>query len=94
MTTVYSILVAASSRITQHVTKLRYSQTDDSEFTVLKSPPRPLDLNPIEHLWDIMDSELTNWLQMCDAIMSMLLLWPTPKHSLLFVPLDIKWGAI
>ncbi len=52
----------------------------DNEFTLLKWPPQSLDLNPIEHLWDVMEREIhimdvqpTNLQQLRDAIIS---IWP------------------
>ncbi len=49
----------------------------DNEFTLLKWPPKSTELNPIKHLWDvvereicIMDVQSTNLQQLRDAIMS------------------------
>ncbi len=51
----------------------------DNEFTLLKWPPQSPDLNPIEHLWDVVEWEIhimgvqpTNLQQLRDAIMSIL----------------------
>ncbi len=48
----------------------------DNEFTLFKSPPQSTDLNPIEHLWDVVEREIrimdvqpTNLQQLRDAIM-------------------------
>jgi len=49
----------------------------DNEFTVLKWPQHSPDLNPIEHLWDVVKQELsaldvhsTNLHQLKDALLS------------------------
>ncbi len=49
----------------------------DNEFTLLKWPPQSPDLNPIKHLWDVVEREIcildvqpTNPQQLCDAITS------------------------
>ncbi len=49
----------------------------ENEFILLKWPPQSSDLNPIEHLWDVVEREIrimdvqpTNLQQLCDAIMS------------------------
>ncbi len=49
----------------------------DNKFTLLKWPPQSPDLNPIQHLWDVVEREIhimdvqpTNQQQLRDAIMS------------------------
>ncbi len=49
----------------------------DNEFTLLKWPPQSSDLNPIEHIWDVVEREICimdvqpiNLQQLRDAIMS------------------------
>ncbi len=79
----------------------------DNEFTLLKCSPQSPDLNPIEHLWDvvereilIMDVQTTNLQQLCDAIMT---IWTKIseecfQHLVEFMPrrinavLKTKWG--
>ncbi len=49
----------------------------DNEFTLIRCPPQSPDLNPIEHLWDVVEREIrimdvqpTNLQQLREAIMS------------------------
>ncbi len=75
-----NFLMATSSRIMPHVTKLKSSQTGFLNMTMsslysngLQSP----DINPIKHLWDVVEREIrimdvkpTNLQQLRDAIIS------------------------
>jgi len=45
--------MATSSRII-----LNWFPEHDNELTVLKWPPQSPDLNPIEHLWDVVEQEI------------------------------------
>ncbi len=80
MTTVSHLLMTTSSRI-MHRHKAQiisdWFLEHDNEFTLLKCPPQSPDLNPIEHLWDVVEREIhimdvqpTNLQQLRDALMS------------------------
>ncbi len=60
MTTVYPSSDATSSRLMHHVRKLKSSQTGlhDNVYNLLKWPPQSPDLNPTEHLWDVVEREI------------------------------------
>ncbi len=82
---------------------------EHDEFTLLKWPPQSPDLNPIEHLWDVVEREIcitdvqpTNLQQLHDAIMS---IWTKIseecfQHLVESMPqwikavLKAKWGPI
>ncbi len=71
------LLIATSSRIMLHVTKLKSSQTGFLNMTVSSLYSQSADLNTIEHLWDVVEREIrimdvqpTNLQQLRDAIMS------------------------
>ncbi len=80
MTTVYHLLMYfqqdnASCHKAQIISD--WFLEHDNEFTLLTRPPQSPDLNPIEHLWDVVEREIcimavqtTNLQQLCDAIMT------------------------
>ncbi len=82
MTTVYPSSDATSGRIMHQRCHKAQIISDwflehDNEFTLLKWPPQSPDLNPIEHLCDVVEREIrimdvqpTNLQQLRDAIMS------------------------
>jgi len=74
-------LMATSSRIMHHVTKLKSFQICFLNMTMsslyYNCPPQSPDLNPIEYLWDVVEQEHcdldvhpTNLHQLQDAILS------------------------
>jgi len=44
--------------MSQSSNHLNWFHEHDNEFTELKWPPQSFDLNPIEHLWDVVEQEL------------------------------------
>ncbi len=73
-----NILMATSSRIMHHVTKLKSSQTGFLNMTMSSLCSNGLHSHQIWILWDVVEQEihimnvqLSNLLQLCDDIMSM-----------------------
>ncbi len=69
----------------------------DNEFTLLKWLPLSPDLNPIEHLWDVVEREIrimdvlsTNLQQLCDAIMTIWTKKECFQHLVESMPRRIK----
>ena len=82
MTTVYSssdgyFQQDIASYHKTHIISNWFLEHDDNESTVLQRPPQSPDLNPIKHLWDVVEREIriidvqpTNLQQLRDAVMS------------------------
>ncbi len=69
----------------------------DTEFTLLKWPPQSPDLNPIEHIWDVVEREIcimdvqpTNLQQLRDAIMPV---WTKMFPAPCWIYATKNWGG-
>ena len=58
MATSCHLLMATSSRIMTHVTRQKSSHEHDNEFSELQGPPQSPDLDPVDHLWELVEQEI------------------------------------